>query len=109
MMLRTILLLRLMSAVGTIADAQNTEYIIWGRVIVSNGGLPNASGIEVRLENPGHVYITSMNTDSDGLFQFRHLNAGNFNLYINLPGFEPVSQEVHLSAPSAAPGVRASS
>ncbi len=104
MIRRTIVFLALLSCFWTFGQAQNTEFIIWGRVVVSNGGLPNAAGIEVRLENPGHVYITSITTDSDGRFQFRHLNAGTFILYINLPGFDPVSQEVRLTGSSTAPG-----
>src|SRR4051812_39729105 len=88
----------LFAAVSPVAAAQGAlEYIIWGRVILSNGGLPNVAGIEVRLENPGHAYLTSITTDSDGRFQFRQLNEGTFYLYINLPGFEPVYQEVRLS------------
>jgi Tfp pilus assembly protein PilF len=75
------------------------EYIIWGRVVISDGGLPNAAGIEVRLEDPGHTLLNSISTDADGRFQFRNLNTGTYYLYINLPGFAPVYEEVRLATP----------
>jgi tetratricopeptide (TPR) repeat protein len=85
------------------------EYIIWGRVVISDGGLPNARGIEVRLENPGHTLLNSVNSDADGRFQFRNLAPGTYYLYINLPGFAPVYEEVRLAIVSTPPGGRASS
>jgi hypothetical protein len=44
-------------------------------------------GVDVSLEqNPGGIMVAQTTTDIDGKYQFNNVPAGNFSLYVDIPG-----------------------
>jgi tetratricopeptide (TPR) repeat protein len=68
---------------------------IRGKIIVGTGREGDMR-IEVRLEKTLLQTINTTYTDGAGNFEFRNLQAGMYNVVVELEGYEPVRQSVEL-------------
>lgn len=96
-------------ALGQIQTSQQPrvridDFAIRGKIILGTAREGDMH-IEVRLERTTLQLINTAYTDSAGNFEFRGLQAGTYNVSVNLEGYEPVRQMVDVYSQMGAANV----
>jgi hypothetical protein len=83
--MRTMLVLGVLLLVGTPAFAQETRSTISGTIRDEQGIIPGAS---VKVTNVGTGVTQQLTTNSSGYFEARLLNAGTYDVVVEMAGFK---------------------
>ena len=83
--MRTMLVVGFLLLAGTSAVAQETRSTISGTVRDEQGVIPGAS---VKVTNTGTGVTQQLTTNTSGYFEARLLNAGNYDVVVEMTGFK---------------------